>query len=155
MQIDFELNDMFSYSFLILIPFFIVFILFIFLFIFLFINKKNKNISNNCTIINKKDLNEIKNRYLYNLYLISEKLSKDSINSRVAYQRLSKTIRNFIYETTNIRVQNYTLKEIELLNMPILYELVKEYYNPEFCKVSKGNITNSINKTRMVIERWN
>ncbi len=155
MQIDFELNDMFSYSFLILIPFFIVFILFVFLFIFLFINKKKKNISNNCTIINKKDLNEIKNRYLYNLYLISEKLSKDSINSRVAYQRLSKTIRNFIYETTNIRVQNYTLKEIELLNMPILYELVKEYYNPEFCIISKGNITNSINKTRMVIERWN
>ena len=52
-------------------------------------------------------------------------------------------------------MQNYTLKEIENLNMPILYELIKEYYNPEFSKNIKGNILSSIEKTEKVIHKWN
>ena len=38
--------------------------------------------------------------------------------------------------------------------MPILYELVEEYYVPEFSEKSIGNIKLSIEKTRKVIEKW-
>ena len=63
--------------------------------------------------------------------------------------------RSFIFETTNIKVQNYTLNDISKINMPTLYELVSEYYDPEFSRISKGNIINSIAKTREVIVKWN
>jgi len=56
---------------------------------------------------------------------------------------------------TNIKVQNYTLSDIEKINIPILYELVKEYYEPEFSKSSEGNILISLEKTRKVMESWN
>ena len=86
--------------------------------------------------------------------LVLRDFNNKVITERVAFQRLSSLIRNFIHETTNIKVQNYTLKEIKLVNMPVLYELVSEYYDPEFAVASDGNFIKSYNKTRMVIERW-
>ena len=41
-------------------------------------------------------------------------------------------------------LQNYTLEEIEKLKMQVLYELVKEYYTPEFAKESIGDINSAI-----------
>lgn len=73
----------------------------------------------------------------------------------MAYQNLSKVIRNFVFEATHIKVQNYTLDDIRKLNMPILYELISEYYNPEFANISNGNFIYSIEKARGVVERWN
>ena len=94
-------------------------------------------------------------KYLTKIDNLIINFNNSKLSSRKAYQELSSIIRNFIYEVTNIQVQNYTLKDISTINMPILYQLVSEYYNPEFSKISKGNITLSINKTRMVIEKWN
>ena len=74
---------------------------------------------------------------------------------RAGYQELSIIIRTFVNEVTGIEVQNYALKEIKKLEMPLLYELIKEYYAPEFSENSLGDIENSINKTRKVIEKWN
>ena len=39
--------------------------------------------------------------------------------------------------------------------MPILYELISEYYNPEFANISNGNFIYSIEKARGVVEKWN
>ena len=63
---------------------------------------------------------------------------------------ISVLIRLFVYELTGLEVQSCTLKDIKKLNIPVLYELIKEYYDPEFSKISKGNI-----KTKEVISRWN
>jgi len=81
-------------------------------------------------------------------------IQKNIISNREAYQSLSKLIRMFIYEMTNIKVQNYTLGDIKNINIHILYELVKEYYSPEFSRESKGDIISSIEKTRKVMEVW-
>ena len=116
---------------------------------------KKKEIEKVVSIPNHKTLINIRDKYLLMLAELEKKLNSNSITSRKAYQELSSLIRNFIYESTNIKVQNYTLKEIGTLNMPILYELVAEYYDPEFAKISKGNITSSINKAKVVIEKWN
>lgn len=150
MQIESDLKGLFSYS---LLPIFIVLIIIVILIILICMTRK-KNIKNVVIIPNKIDLLSIKNKYLVNLDLIMNDYNSNNILERIAYQRLSLLIRNFIYETTNIKVQNYTLSEIQQVNMPILYELVSEYYDPEFAKASKGNFASSITKTRMVIERW-
>ena len=100
------------------------------------------------------DTLNIKKKYLLQLDNLVKEVNDNSINVRKAYQKLSKLIRNYIFETTGIKVQNYTLSEIEKVNMPSLYELVKEFYNPEFSISSSGNILESISKTRVVIEKW-
>lgn len=151
MQVQTKLKPMFSYSFLT-----IVFTAAIIIIIFILIKYiKKKEIRKNVIIPTHKDLISIKKNYLLKLQELSNNLNSNNINSRKAYQNLSNIIRSFVYEATNIKVQNYTLKEIKMINIPILYELVSEYYDPEFAKISKGNISSSINKTRMVIEKWN
>lgn len=151
MQIQTELKPMFSYSF---IPILIIMIAIISIIIIPKLTKK-KEIKKQIVIPNHKDLMEIKKRYLFKIQELENNFNNKKITNRKAYQELSNIIRNFIFEATNIKVQNYTLKEIEKINMPILYDLVSEYYDPEFSIISEGNIISSINKTKTVIERWN
>ena len=153
MQVETELRDMFSYSFIVPI---VVLILLIITIILLFVTKRKKKIIKENTVIvpKYKDLMLIKVQYLNKIDTLLSDVNNNKIDNRKAYQTLSKIIRNYIYETTNIKVQNYTLSEIKKINMPILYELVSEYYDPEFSKISTGNIVSSIHKTRSVIDRW-
>ncbi len=103
----------------------------------------------------REDLNTIKHRYLAELQTLTNNFTARKISSRQAYQKLSRLVRNFIFEATNIRVQNYTLAEIEAVGMPALSELVREYYDPEFAVATKGDTLAAVERTREVIERWN
>ena len=151
MQVLTELKSMFSYS---IVP--IIVLLFLIIIIIIILKLINKiKLKKQVVIPNHKELIDIKKRYLLRIQELENNLSNNSISSRKAYQSLSNLIRTFIYEATNIKVQNYTLKEINTLNMPILSDLVTEYYDPEFSVISKGNIISSINKTKGVIEKWN
>lgn len=154
MQVTTDLRPMFSYS---LIPIIVIVFLLIVILVLMLIKHKKKKLVKNIDIIipSKKDVNAIKRIYLLKIDNLSTDFNAKKINNRQAYQNLSSLIRNFIYETTNIKVQNYTLSDIEKINMPILFELVSEYYDPEFSQISKGSITASIEKTRKVIEKWN
>ena len=67
---------------------------------------------------------------------------------------MSMCIRKFVHAVTGIKVQNYTLGDIGGLNMPGLYNLVSEYYSPEFARKSEGDVINSLAKTRSMIEQW-
>ena len=150
MQIDTELREMFSYSIILIIPLLLLIIL-----LLIIILHKKKDIKNVKIIQpSSKNLIDIKSKYLYNIQILIEDLNTNKISERIAYQSLSRLIRNFIYEVTNIKVQYYTLEDIKKINMPILSKLVEEYYNPEFERVSKGNILESIDKTKKVIENW-
>lgn len=151
MQTQIELNEMFSYSF---IPIIIIeIILILTLIIFKFVKEKQKDYQ----IIepNKKDKEAIKERYLLKINNLIIDVSNNKIKNRDAYQELSSLIRSFTYEMTSIKMQYYTLSDIEKINMPVLYDLVKEYYEPEFAKNSEGNLLQSVENTRKVIERWN
>ncbi|MBQ7105181.1 MAG: hypothetical protein IJN90_04920 [Bacilli bacterium] len=156
MQIDTELQAPFSYS---IIPIIIVLILLFSPFIWYFLKKyiKPKTNSNtfNYNFYSRKDIASIKYNYLNKLNILEQNLSNKTITSRKAYQELSSLIRDFVFELTGLEVQTCTLKEIKKLNIPVLFELIKEYYDPEFSKISKGNITSSINKTKEVIGKWN
>ena len=102
----------------------------------------------------KKDLNMIKKNYLQKLDSLLADTKSEKINYRSAYLKLSKIIRDFIFEATNINVSSVSLAEVKGLKMPQLYELMEEYYAPEFARFYKGDIESSIEKTRGVITRW-
>ena len=154
MQIDVNLKAPFSYSW---IPIIILLVVLLLPFLYLLLKKlgvfnlKKNNILN----FTAKDINSIKYKYLSKLNDLEKSLNDKKITSRKAYQELSMLIRLFVYELTGLEVQSCTLKDIKKLNIPVLYELIKEYYDPEFSKISKGNIKASIEKTKEVISRWN
>ena len=77
------------------------------------------------------------------------------INLRTAYQKISEIIRLFVFEMTDITTQNYSLREIKKLNIPILYQLIEEYYEPEFTSKPVGDFEEAIKKARGVIKEWN
>lgn len=86
---------------------------------------------------------------------LDKKCREDKISNRHAYNELSKITRRFVYEATGIKVHHYTLEEIRRSNMPDLYYMIEECYAPEFAKDKKGEIFNSISRSRKVIEEWN
>ena len=158
MQTSVKLQDPFSYS---IYPVLIILVLLVLLTVYIIFKYRRKNnIPKNIEEtkikeIDEKDIIKIKEKYLKKLQTVEEKLNSNKISVRHAYQMLSAIIRYFVFEVTNIKVQNYTLREIEKLKMPALTELIEEYYAPEFAEYSLGNIKASIEKTRKVIEKWN
>ncbi len=103
---------------------------------------------------NIKNIRIIKGKFLNELDSIEYKYKNGKIQLRKAYQLISENIRLFVFDVTDITTQNYSLSEIKKLDIPILYELIKEYYEPEFAKKSVGDFDNSINKARRVIKEW-
>ena len=104
---------------------------------------------------NIKNIPVIKGKYINELDTIEYRYKNQMIELRQAYQLISQTIRLFVFEVTDITTQNYSLAEIKKLNLPILYELIEEYYEPEFASKSIGDFEMSINKARRVIKQWN
>lgn len=156
MQTSVNLQPPFSYS---IYPIILICLCIILFTIYLLIkrNKQKKRVEDKIKVeeIKNVDINEIKRKYLEELDVIESQLNTNMIHIRIAYQDISRVIRHFVYEVTNIHVQNYSLKEIKDLDMPMLYELMQEYYVPEFSKYSYGNVKDSLQKTRKVIEKWN
>ena len=151
MQTGTELQAPFSYS---MIPIILLFVV-LFLPFIIRLLKKYWPRNNNMVINTYTDFNIVKTKYLNMLDELDNKLDSKKISSRKAYQELSILIRYFVKEVTGIDVTTCVLSDIERMNMPVIYELVKEYYSPEFARISIGNIRSSISKTRGVIYRWN
>lgn len=159
MQTSINLQEPFTYS---IIPLIITLCLTVTITCYLIYTRKKKEkvkvIENEIKVIpekNIKDIPVIKSKYLNQLNSIEYKYNNEMIELRKAYQLISETIRLFVFEITDITTQNYSLSEIKKLNIPILYELIKEYYEPEFASKSIGDFNNSINKARRVINEWN
>ncbi len=158
MQTSINLQEPFSYS---LIPLFIA--IFLCVIIFYFLKKKKtktiekEKVSEVKAIPEKniKNIPVIKNKYLKELDTIEYRYKNDMIEIRKAYQMISEAIRLFVFEVTDITTQNYSLAEIKRLNIPVLYELIEEYYEPEFASKSIGDFGTSISKARRVINEWN
>lgn len=154
MQITVELQDFFSYLPVLLLVFAG---LIGGLLIILWPRKQSKP---NQTVPQPKpiaptNLAVLKNKYNSILMDIQQKRSENRLSDRQAFQALSQTVRNFVFEATGIRVQNYTLSEIKAANLPKLYELIAECYVPEFAIENNSNIYELINKARKVVGEWN
>ena len=103
----------------------------------------------------KPDMNKLKKDYLARLEKIEKTFLADPTLIRPTYEKMSKLIRNFAYEATGIEVQKYTLYEIRMAKMNSLADLVEEYYEPEFDRISEGDAKESIKKTKRTIAEWN
>ena len=152
MQVQTELRAPFHYS---IIPTMICLAVFACCLIALLLLMYKRPIKQVVKTPKKKELYDIKKEYLDKIEALKADVAAKKITSRKAYQALSGLIRNFIFEVTNVKVQNYTLRQITTLRMPHLTELIREYYNPEFAAKSNGDIMKSIEKTQGVIKKWN
>ena len=155
MQTSINLQEPFTYS---IVPVIIVISLILIETYYLINSKKKKRIIEDTKVIpskNIKNIPVIKEKYLKELDTIEYEYKHNTIKLRKAYQKISENIRLFVFEITDITTQNYSLAEIKKLNIPILYELIEEYYEPEFASKSVGDFETSINKARRVINEWN
>ena len=159
MQISIDLQEPYTYSIIPLIS--VISLVLLESYYFIYLRNKNKKINieeNNVKEIpdkNIKNIPVIKNKYLNQLDFIENKYTNNKIELRKAYQMISEAIRLFVFEITDITTQNYSLTEIKKLNIPNIYELIAEYYEPEFASKSIGDFNSSINKARRVINEWN
>lgn len=161
MDTSVKLQDMFSFS---LVPIYIVAGLIgaiILYFIIDFIVRKiksrpKKEVTKKQEIVVKKPVNvsASKEKYIEKLVILENEYNNGTCDVRNAYQQMSAIIRDFVFDVTGIKVQNYTLLDIKGLNMPVLEELIEEYYSPEFEEQSEGNVKVSLDKTKAAIERW-
>lgn len=155
-KITVGLQDMYSYSVWLFIVLILIALIPPVIWLINFIKKKHQNVEVNYSEpVKAVDLSAAKLKYTQMLAEIIEKYKAGKLNDRQAYQQLSKVIRHFVYDVTKIKVQNYTLNEIRLLNIPMLYYLIDECYEPEFSKESGGNIIETCEKARQVISGWN
>ena len=150
MQSSVEFRNPFTYTETIITVFLILIVAIV---VFLIVTRKRKK-KVEVVVPPKKDVNSIKKKYLEEIDNLIDDTRNNKINYRTSYTRLSKIIREFIFEVTSINVTSVSLAEVKHLNMPYLYELMKEYYVPEFAHFFKGDIENSIEKTRGVITKW-
>lgn len=103
----------------------------------------------------KPTLDEIKQKYLTELEILENSYKNGEIGDKDTYEKLSLSFRNFVYEATGTPAHKYTLYDIKGLNNPIIYNLVNNYYEPEYSKSNMGNILESLDYTKKVIAQWN
>ena len=103
----------------------------------------------------KPDMERLRQEYLAKLMKIEMEFDSDTTQIRLAYERMSRLIRDFAYKATGIDVMKYSLSEIRKTELDNLADLIEEYYEPEFDKISVGDVKASIEKTRGVISKRN
>ena len=159
MQTSIRLQGLYEYSRVPLIIFIFLTLFILALLIYLKIkNKRGNTVNNTVKAIsekNQKNLPAIKKKHLAQLERIESNYKNQKINLRKAYQMISEDVRLFVFEVTDITTQNYSLEEIQRLNIPKLYHLIKEYYEPEFASKSVGDFEDAIGKARGIINEWN
>lgn len=125
---------------------------------FVFSGIKNKRAGRKNTIKallwTPTNLDKLRQEYLAKLMQIELDFDSDK-QIRSAYERMSVLIREFTYKATGIEVLKYSLSEIKGTGLDALADLIEEYYEPEFDKISEGDVKASIERTRKVISEWN
>jgi hypothetical protein len=126
--------------------------------IFIKINKNKKKHKKNTIreiMWTAPHLERLKQEYLAKLLSVEEDFNRHPDDIRGAYERMSALVREFAYKATGVEVDKYTLTEIRFTDMKGLADIVEEYYEPEFDKISEGDVKSSIEKTRRLILGWN
>lgn len=116
--------------------------------------KKHKKNTIKEILWTRPNLSKLQQEYLAKLLVIEERFKADPSNIRSYYEQMSVLIRDFAYRATGIEVSKYSLTEIKLTDMKGLAAIVEEYYEPEFDKISSGDVKSSIEKTRRLILEW-
>ncbi len=161
MQTSINLQNMYNYSVWPLVLVFLIFAIMTIGLIIVLIKKNKRQVAVKKPDVKKipekniKNIPVIKSKYIKQLNGIESKFKDKKIDLRKAYQEISETVRLFVFEVTDVTTQNYSLSEIKKANIPGLYELIEEYYEPEFAEKSVGDFDDAINKARRIVSEWN
>lgn len=158
MKTSVTLQGPFSYSLLPIIVLSVLVLSYGMYLLCLYLGKKTKKKTQQqpkTKTVTKTDLAQIKQKYLAELEHIRQAAQQGEITTRTTYQNMSSCIRQFVYEVTGIKVQNYTLLDIKQLQMPHLEALIAEFYHPEFAVISQGDSDAAYQKAKRIIELWN
>ena len=102
------------------------------------------------------DKEKVRSRYLNVIDELERDYKNQKIDDRAAYLGLSEAVRNFVHEYTGHNTQNLTLNEIGELGMPSLYNLIKDFYRPEFAQdPGETDVNQSFEISRKVVRTWN
>ena len=161
MQTSINLQNMYNYSVWPLLLVFLIFAIMTIGLIVILVKKNKRQVAVKKPDVKKiqqkdiKNIPVIKSKYIKKLNGIESKFKDKKIDLRKAYQEISETVRLFVFEVTDITTQNFSLSEIKKANIPGLYELIEEYYEPEFAEKSVGDFDDAINKARRIVSEWN
>ncbi len=103
----------------------------------------------------KPDMEKLKMEYLALLDGIEAKFNEDTTKIRPAYEGMSRVVRDFVYRATGTEVDKFALYEICQTEYKDLADLVGEYYQPEFDKISEGDVRDALQKSRRLVSEWN
>lgn len=162
MPITVEFQDMFSYSVLLTAGTIVLVLIIGIVGLIVYMKTKNKKkvevkplpVKEKISEIKQLTPEQIKQKYCAMIDDLEKQCRAGKMSNRKAHQKLSEILRRFVYDLTGEKVHNFTLNEIERLNMPSVSSVIAECYAPEFSVDKDGSIYDTMNKTRMVIREW-
>ena len=117
--------------------------------------KKPRQVIEEKPVFVKPDMSKLKTEYLALLDGIEAKFNQDPTKIRPAYEGMSRVVRDFVYRATGTEVDKFALYEICQTEYRDLASLVGEYYQPEFDKISEGDVRDALQKSRRLVSEWN
>lgn len=96
----------------------------------------------------------IKKQSLLQVKIVENKLQLSQISQKEATKQISIIVRNYIYNTSGIKINCYSLSEIKSLNNKTLSRLISECYKIEFSKKATINLDNIFKLAREIIKSW-
>ena len=120
-----------------------------------FKRKQKEEVAVEAKVFVKPDMTKLKAEYLALLDGIEAKFNEDTTKIRPAYEGMSRVVRDFVYRATGTEVDKFALYEICQTEYAGLANLVGEYYQPEFDKISEGDVRASLEKSRRLVSEWN
>lgn len=102
----------------------------------------------------RKSLYALKEEFIKRIDAIENSFNNSEIDSREMHQKLSSTVKQFVYEVTGIKTQTFVLSDFERNKMPQMQELLEIFYAPEFAPESVMN-QQSADNARKVVREWN
>ena len=117
--------------------------------------RKPKEVIEEKPVFVKPDMSQLKADYLSLLDGIEAKFNEDPTKIRPAYEGMSRVVRDFVFRATGTEVDKFALYEICQTEFSDLASLVGEYYQPEFDKISEGDVRDALQKSRRLVSEWN
>jgi len=116
--------------------------------------KRKKRVGSPLT---EKNFYAKKQLYLKKLDSLEKRYAEGKVDRRGAYREMSKLVRGFIYDATGLRLLEMTYTDICKSSTPVHIKtasLIRDYYEPEFARMSDADTMASIQKTKKEILYW-
>ena len=97
---------------------------------------------------------QLKSMYLEKIKEIETRYRNNLIDLRQAHLDLSKTVREYCAKASGVPTDKFTLGEIARLGKPTLFQLIREFYEPEFAYGSDKDINDSFRNAWEVVRVW-